>query len=78
MAINCRRVLPEVLMDRIQRHSAGTEGRATRHMKCHHCEHNSIVVFENSTGYIQIKCKKCGAEGIYNLMLRRNIRPIFY
>ncbi len=63
--------LSEDVLARIRRHAEGTEGLATKVMKCHYCEHKAITVYEDSRGHVRAKCKKCGMEGIYNVVLRR-------
>jgi len=64
--------LPEYVLANIRKHSEGADNLKSRTLKCHYCEHNSIIVFEDSRGHVQAKCKKCGQESIYNVVLRKN------
>jgi ribosomal protein S27E len=64
--------LSEEMLAKIRRHSAGTEDKSTRALNCHYCEHKTIIVYEDSQGHVQAKCKKCGCEAVYNLVLRRS------
>jgi transcription elongation factor Elf1 len=63
--------LPESIREKIRRHAEGTQGLTSRALDCHFCKHVTIIVYEDSSGYVQAKCKKCGEESLYNLMLRR-------
>ncbi len=63
--------LPEPVLAKIRRHSEGTDKLNTRALECHYCQHKSIIVFEDSTGHVQTKCKNCGRESVYNVSLRR-------
>jgi ribosomal protein S27E len=69
--------VPEPILERVRRHSAGTEAMKTRTLKCHYCQHSAIVVYEDSRGHIQARCKKCGEESVYNVVLRRNGTVMF-
>jgi ribosomal protein S27E len=64
--------LSEAILARIRRHSAGADKLKSRTLKCHYCEHKSIVVYEDSRGHVQAKCRKCGKESVYNVVLRRS------
>ena len=70
--------LPESILEKLRKHSDGAENLNSRTMKCHYCEHNAVVVFEDSRGHIKVKCKKCGEESIYNLQLRRSSSIVFW
>ena len=63
--------LPESVLAKIRKHSEGIESLNSRKMPCHYCDHKTIIVYEDSQGHIGAKCKKCGMEGIYNVLLRR-------
>jgi hypothetical protein len=64
--------VPENVLFRVREHSEGTEYMKTRTLKCHYCDHSAIQVYEDSRGHVQTKCKKCGKESVYNVVLRRN------
>ena len=65
--------LPEEVLTKIRKHSAGAENLRTRKVGCHYCGHCVISIYENSSGYAEVKCKKCGGEALYNIALRRNM-----
>ena len=69
--------LPDSVLENVRRHSAGTEKQNTRTLVCHYCNHKAIIVFEDSQGHVQAKCKKCNKESIYNVVLRRNGTVVF-
>ena len=77
MRLDLSNGLPESVLARIRKHSAGTEHLKTRALNCHYCEHKTIIVYEDSRGHVKTKCKKCGVEGVYNVLLRRNGRVMF-
>lgn len=55
------------------------EGQVTQiAVRCDRCQR--IVAYKVSTcsGYIQIKCPKCGKEMVIDLSLRRKKRELFY
>ena len=72
MKLDLRNGLSENVLAKVRKHSAGTENLRKRTLVCHFCEHKAIVVFENSRGHVQTKCKKCNRESIYNVVFRRN------
>ena len=63
--------LPEEVLARIRKHSAGVEDRKSRAVGCHYCGFKTIVVNEDSNGYVNAKCKKCRRDAIYSVALRR-------
>ena len=77
MKLDLKNGLPDTVLARVRKHSAGAENLKTRTLKCHYCEHKAIVVFEDSRGHIQTKCKKCNTEAIYNVVLRKNGGVLF-
>ena len=68
--------LPEEILAKLQRHSAGTDNLKSRSIGCHFCGHMTIIVYENSQGHIDAKCRKCHRSAIYNVSLRRS-NPFF-
>ena len=64
--------LPEEILAKLRKHSAGSESKKSRSVGCFYCGHMIIVVYEDSKGHIQAKCKKCRREAIYNVALRRS------
>lgn len=37
-------------------------------VKCPYCTHNSIVIFEDTSGHVQAKCKICGNETVFDAL----------
>ena len=42
-----------------------------RIVRCPYCRHNSIIVFEDTRGHVQTKCKACGRETVFNVLEMR-------
>jgi ribosomal protein S27E len=77
MRLDLSNGLPEAVLEKIRRHSAGSEDLESRAIRCHYCGHTTIYVFTNSRGHVKAKCKKCGSEAIYNVLLRRSGAVVF-
>lgn len=45
-----------------------------RMVKCPYCQHNSIVVFEDTRGHVQAKCKNCGRETVFDVLSMRRLK----
>ena len=43
---------------------------------CPYCRHNSIIVFEDTRGHVQTKCKACGRETVFNVLEMRRLRRL--
>lgn len=41
--------------------------------KFFYCQHNSIVVYEDTRGHIETKCKKCGKVTVFDVLSMRKI-----
>ena len=72
MTANSQRILSDEILQRIRKHEAGTSGLGKRPLKCLYCGHKEVEVFEDARGHVQAKCKKCGREAVYNVVLCRN------
>lgn len=57
------------------RHAIATQ--KTRMVKCPYCKHNTIVVFEDTRGHVQAKCKRCGHETVFDVLSMRRLRLRF-
>ena len=44
-----------------------------RYIKCPYCRRNAIVVFEDTRGHVQTKCKACGRETVFDVVNMRKI-----
>ena len=47
-----------------------------RIVRCPYCRHNSIIVFEDTRGHVQTKCKACGREAVFNVLEMRRLRRL--
>ena len=47
-----------------------------RTVRCLYCRHNSIIVFEDTRGHVQTKCKACGRETVFNVLEMRRLRRL--
>ena len=72
MKIDLTNGLSDELLAKVRRHKDGSENLKSRAMPCHYCNRKAIIVFDDSQGHVQAKCKYCGRESIYNVVLRRN------
>ena len=45
-----------------------------RMVKCPYCKHNSIIVFEDTRGHVQAKCKACGRETVFDFLSMRRFQ----
>ena len=45
-----------------------------RMVKCTYCKHNSIIVFEDTRGHVQAKCKACGRETVFDVLSMRRFQ----
>ena len=45
-----------------------------RMVKCPYCKHNSIIVFEDTRGLVQAKCKACGRETVFDVLSMRRFQ----
>ena len=44
-----------------------------RFIKCPYCRHNSLVVYEDTRGHVESKCKKCGRVTVFDVMSMRRM-----
>lgn len=47
-----------------------------RVLKCPYCHHSSIVVFGDTRGHVQTKCKVCENETVFDVLEMRRLRRI--
>lgn len=57
---------------KLARHAIASQ--KTRMVKCPYCQHNTIVVFEDTRGHVQAKCKRCGRETVFDVLSMRRLR----
>ena len=64
----------EEMLLKIRRARDAIANQKPRMVKCPYCLHNTIVVFEDTRGHVQAKCKRCGTETVFNVMSMRRAR----
>lgn len=74
MSRNIRITEPsQEMMGKIIRARQAIAEQKPRFIKCPYCQHNSIVVFEDTRGHVETKCKKCGKVTVFDVMSMRRI-----
>ena len=63
---------PEMLV-KIRRARIAIASQKRRTMECPYCHHNTIIVFEDTRGHVQAKCKLCGRETVFNVLSMRRL-----
>lgn len=58
--------MPET-MARLCQAQAAVASQKTRVMKCPYCGRSTLIVFEDTNGHIQTKCKGCGHEVLFDI-----------
>jgi len=58
---------------KIKRARHAISSQKKRLIKCPYCRHNSIVVFEDTRGHVQAKCKLCGRETVFDVLSMRRL-----
>lgn len=67
MKKNIRVTEPSAEMQmKIRRARIAIASQKRRTMECPYCHHNTIIVFEDTRGHVQAKCKLCGRETVFN------------
>ena len=61
------------MMGKIIRARQAIAEQKPRFIKCPYCQHNSIVVYEDTRGHVETKCKKCGKVTVFDVMNMRRI-----
>lgn len=75
MSKNIRITEPSAEMQlKIQRACSAIAEQKKRMVKCPYCQHNSIVVFEDTRGHVQAKCKNCGRETVFDVLNMRRLK----
>lgn len=64
---------PELMM-KVRRARAAVASQKQRKIRCSYCHHNTIVVFEDTRGHVQSKCKLCGTETVFDVLSMRRMR----
>ena len=66
------------MQEKIKRARHAIASQKTRMVKCPYCQHNTIVVFEDTRGHVQAKCKRCGRETVFDVLSMRRLKLRFY
>lgn len=61
------------MMEKIHRARLAIASQKRRTMECPYCHHNTIIVFEDTKGHVQAKCKLCGRETVFNVLSMRRL-----
>lgn len=64
---------PELMM-KVRRARAAVASQKQRKIRCPYFHHNTIVVFEDTRGHVQSKCKLCGNETVFDVLSMRRMR----
>ena len=74
MSKNIRVTEPSAeMMGKIVRARQAIAAQKPRYIKCPYCQHNSIVVYEDTRGHVQAKCKVCGRETVFDVLSMRRL-----
>ena len=69
MKKNIRVTEPSAEMQmKIRRARIAIASQKRRTMEFPYCHHNTIIVFEDTRGHVQAKCKLCGKETVFNVL----------
>ncbi len=69
---------PSTIMQyKIQHARDAIAGQRQRAIKCPYCCRNSIIVFEDTRGHVQTKCKACGRETVFDVLSMRRLQRRF-
>lgn len=69
--------LTEEMLAKIRKSESDVASQKQRSLVCPYCKHRSIVVFEDTRGHVQAKCKVCGKETVFDVLNMRRARPSF-
>lgn len=45
-----------------------------RYLRCPYCQHNALAVYEDTSGHVETKCKKCGEITVFDVLSMRRTR----
>lgn len=62
------------MMGKIVRAREAIAEQEPRTIRCPYCHHSSIVVFGDTRGHVQAKCKVCGKETVFDVLEMRRVR----
>lgn len=62
------------LILKVRKARAAVASQKHRIIRCPYCKNKTIVVYEDTRGHVQAKCKHCGSETVYNVLSMRRQR----
>ena len=75
MSKNIRMTVPsDEMLVKIRMARNAIANQKPRMVKCPYCKHNSIIVFEDTRGHVQAKCKACGRETVFDVLSMRRFQ----
>lgn len=63
------------MMNKIHQAIDAVASQQQRVLKCPYCRRNAIIVFEDTKGHVQVKCKNCGQEVVFDTVNMRREMP---
>ncbi len=69
---------PPDVQIKIRRARSAIASQKRRMVECPYCHHNAIVVFEDTRGHVQAKCKACGRETVFDVLSMRRLLLYLY
>ena len=59
---------------KIRKARSAVASQKQRSIRCPYCLHNTIIVFEDTRGHVQAKCKLCGKETVFDVLSMRRLK----
>lgn len=59
---------------KIRKARSAVASQKQRSIRCPCCLHNTIIVFEDTRGHVQAKCKLCGKETVFDVLSMRRLK----
>lgn len=59
---------------KIRKARSAAASQKQRSIRCPYCLHNTIIVFEDTRGHVQAKCKLCGKETVFDVLSMRRLK----
>lgn len=63
------------LLQKIHMAIEAVASQEQRVIRCPYCKHSAIIVFEDTRGHVQTKCKHCRREVVLNVLSMRRCKP---
>lgn len=72
MKKSIRTMIPSAeVMAKVNQAKEAIVSQQRRYLKCPYCGHNSMVVYEDTRGHVETKCKKCGNITVFDVLSMR-------